>query len=69
LKSIPIQTTAETGARGAAARRALRRELVWLLLVKLLALALLWALFFATPHRPTVDASGTGRQLALGATR
>ncbi|HEY3730413.1 MAG TPA: hypothetical protein VGL28_04040 [Steroidobacteraceae bacterium] len=68
MKFILIQTAAEAGAGGADARRALRRELGWLLLVKLLALALLWALFFSAPHRPAVDASGTGRQLAVGAT-
>jgi hypothetical protein len=68
LEPIPIETTAQTGARGALVRRALRRELGWLLLLKLLALIVLWAMFFSAAHRPTVDAVGTGRQFALGIT-
>ncbi|HYL72476.1 MAG TPA: hypothetical protein VEY89_14340 [Candidatus Dormibacteraeota bacterium] len=46
-------------------RRALRRELGWLLAAKLLALALLWWLFFSPPHRVAVDAAATLRQLGV----
>ena len=46
--------------------RVLRRHLAWLLLLKFVALALLWALFFSPAHRAPVDGRMTGRQLALG---
>jgi hypothetical protein len=48
-------------------RSALRRELSVLLLLKALALALLWWLFFSPGHRTVVDASATSRRLAVTA--
>jgi hypothetical protein len=45
-------------------RGALRRHLTWLLAVKFLLLALLWALFFSSAHRPAVDARAAGERLA-----
>ncbi len=44
----------------------IRREVAWALLVKLLALALLWALFFSPAHRTHVDDAATSRQLGIG---
>lgn len=46
-------------------RRRIRWELGWILLAKLAALTLLWALFFAPSHRMAVDARALGRQLAV----
>jgi hypothetical protein len=48
-------------------RRALRRELGWLLAAKLIALLLLWWLFFSPTHRVVVDAAATMRQLGVSA--
>jgi hypothetical protein len=36
-------------------RHELRRNLIWLIVIKLAALAALWLLFFSPVHRPTVD--------------
>jgi len=44
-------------------RRRLRRELSWLMALKVGALALLWLLFFS--HRTPVDGQAEGRRLAL----
>jgi len=44
-------------------RRTLRRELSWLMALKVGALALLWWLFFS--HRTPVDGQAESRQLAL----
>jgi ABC-type sugar transport system permease subunit len=46
-------------------RRVLRRHLALLLVIKFVALAMLWAWFFSPAHRILVDARATGRQLAL----
>lgn len=46
-------------------RSVLRRHLTMLLALKLAALVLLWALFFAPAHRATVDAEAAGRHLAV----
>ena len=46
-------------------RRTLRRELSWLMALKVGALALLWLLFFS--HRTPVDGQAEGRRLALTA--
>jgi hypothetical protein len=46
-------------------RRALGRDLAWLMAVKLAALALLWWLFFSPAHRTAVDGAATGRQLGI----
>jgi hypothetical protein len=46
-------------------RRGLRRELSVLVLLKLLALTLLWWLFFSPAHRVAVDARSTGQHLGL----
>jgi hypothetical protein len=41
------------------------RELTWWMVLKLIALFLLWFLFFSPPHRTQVDGETTGRRLAL----
>ncbi len=46
-------------------RRRLRREIGWLLLAKLGALIVLWALFFSPAHRPTIDARTTADRFAV----
>ena len=48
-------------------RRRLSRELTGLIAIKLVALALLWWLFFSPAHRTTVDADAAGRRLGLAA--
>jgi hypothetical protein len=58
--------TVRTGAGDPAGwRRALRRELSVLLLLKLFALTLLWWLFFSPQHRVRVDARATQQHLGL----
>jgi hypothetical protein len=46
-------------------RRHLSRELAGLIALKLVALALLWWLFFSPAHRTVVDADATGRRLGM----
>jgi len=46
-------------------RRALRRELAWLMTLKVAALALLWWLFFSPPHHSAVDGEAASRRLAV----
>jgi type II secretory pathway component PulM len=46
-------------------RRRLSRELTALIAIKLVALALLWWLFFSPAHRTTVDADAAGRRLGV----
>jgi len=46
-------------------RRRLRRELAGLIALKLVALALLWWLFFSPTHRTAVDADAAGRRLGV----
>ena len=46
-------------------RRVLRRHLAVLLVIKLVALAMLWVWFFSPAHRMLVDARAAERQLAL----
>ena len=55
------------GPRGDPAewRHELRRAIAAALALKLVALALLWALFFAPVHRTTVDAEAAGERLSL----
>lgn len=48
-------------------RAALRRDVAVLLLLKALALALLWWLFFSPAHRAAADPVTTGRHMGLGA--
>ncbi len=48
--------------------RAPWRELAWWMAMKLLALFLLWLLFFSPPHRSTVDSEATGNRFALDGT-
>jgi len=43
----------------------LRREIAWLLLGKLIALIVLWALFFSPSHRHRVDGAKTADRFAL----
>jgi len=49
-------------------RRRLRRELVGLIALKLVALALLWWLFFSPAHRTAVDADSASHRLGVAAT-
>ena len=46
-------------------RRRLSRELTGLIALKLVALALLWWLFFSPAHRTVVDADAAGRRLGV----
>ena len=50
-------------------RGRLRRELTWLLLIKSVALLLLWWLFFAGMHQPQVDATGASQRLIVDGIR
>ncbi len=43
----------------------LRRHLAWVIAVKLVLIALLFALFFSTSHRPSIDADGVSDHLRL----
>jgi hypothetical protein len=43
----------------------MRREIAWILAFKLLALLLLWALFFSPEHRHAVDSEATSRRFAV----
>ena len=62
----PVGDPAGPG-RAAGWRSALRRELTFLLALKIAALALLWWLFFSGAHRTPVDATAAGRRLAVEA--
>jgi hypothetical protein len=46
-------------------RRALTRELAWLMTLKVAALALLWWLFFSPPHQIPVDGEAASRRFAV----
>jgi hypothetical protein len=46
-------------------RRTMRREIAWILALKLIALWLLWALFFSPEHRVVADRAATSRRLAV----
>jgi hypothetical protein len=46
-------------------RRRLRRGIGWALVVKLIALIVLWAFFFSPAHRPDVTAESVGAQLVV----
>ena len=46
-------------------RRRLSRELTGVIALKLVALALLWWLFFSPAHRTRVDADAAGRRLGV----
>jgi len=48
-------------------RRTLRRELTWLMTLKIAALALLWWLFFSPAHRSPVDGRAASRRFAVAA--
>jgi len=43
----------------------LRREIAWLLLGKLIALIVLWSLFFSPSHRHRIDGAMTADRFAL----
>ena len=43
----------------------MKRELGWLMLAKLAALLILWALFFSPAHRLSVDGRATADRLAV----
>lgn len=47
-------------------RRVLRRKIGWLLLAKLLALWLLWALFFSPAHRVPMNDAVVSERLFRG---
>jgi len=47
-------------------RRRLRRKIGWLLLAKLAALTILWALFFSPSHRVPATPDRVGQRLAVG---
>lgn len=49
-------------------RPGLRRKLAALLIVKVIALAVLWALFFSPPHRAKVNEPMLDRQFSLDST-
>ncbi len=55
----------EGDVRTADWRRAMGRELTWLLAVKFAALVCLWLLFFSPGHRQPADADATSRRLAI----
>jgi hypothetical protein len=46
-------------------RRTLRRELAWLMTLKVAALALLWWLFFSPSHQSPVDGAAASRRFVL----
>jgi hypothetical protein len=46
-------------------RRALRRELTWLMTLKVAALALLWWLFFSPSQHSRVDGEAASRRFAV----
>jgi len=48
-------------------RHTLRRELAWLMTLKVAALALLWWLFFSPPHHSRVDGREASRRFAVTA--
>ncbi len=43
----------------------LRRHLAWAIAIKLVLIALLFALFFSSSHRPSIDAGGVSDHLRL----
>lgn len=49
-------------------RRRMRGELFWIVLAKLAALTLLWALFFSAAHRASVDGDSLSHQLGVAPT-
>ena len=67
MSDQPNRPIANASQPGADHRRGLRRDLAWLLAIKLAALGLLWLLFFSPAHQPPVDASAATRQLAASA--
>jgi hypothetical protein len=46
-------------------RQTMRREIAWILVFKLAALWLLWAMFFSPEHRHAVDREATSRRFAV----
>jgi hypothetical protein len=44
-------------------RRDLRRKLIWLLAIKIAALALIGGLFFSSSQRPQIDPHGAAEHL------
>jgi hypothetical protein len=74
MRTVAAEQTAPTALRFAPAeatmndpgwRRALGRELVWLMTLKVAALALLWWLFFSPLHHSPVDGEAAGRRFAV----
>ena len=62
-----IFAAAETNMNHPGWRRTLRRELAWLMTLKIAALALLWWLFFSPAHRSPVDGRAASRRFAVAA--
>ena len=60
-----IFAAAETNMNHPGWRRTLRRELAWLMTLKIAALALLWWLFFSPPHHSRVDGEAASRRFAV----
>ena len=66
-RGITVPSEAAGAAPALSWRRALRRELAWILLIKFAALMLLWALFFRGPHASLLDAGALAQRLGLPA--
>ena len=71
-RMVPHEGPAALAQRAEAAdhppwRRTLRRELTWLMTLKIAALALLWWLFFSPAHRSPVDGRAASRRFAVAA--
>ena len=64
---MALGSAAETNMNHPPWRRTLRRELAWLMTLKLAALALLWWLFFSPPHHSPVDGREASRRFAVTA--
>jgi len=56
---------AETSMNHPGWRRTLRRELTWLMTLKVAALALLWWVFFSPSHHSPVDGQAASRRFAV----
>jgi hypothetical protein len=64
--SAPVRGARDADApdpAGGRRHRTLRREITWVLIMKLAALTLLWLAFFSPSHRPQVDGRTVGERL------
>jgi len=62
---MALGSAAETNMNHPPWRRTLRRELAWLMTLKVAALALLWWLFFSPPHHSPVDGRAASRRFGM----